>query len=604
MKDLRFSTHFLLLPAALGLGVLFAASCGEAPEDAGTGGGRVCTPGQTQSCYEGPAGTEGVGICAPGVSTCNAEGTGYGPCEGQVLPGEESCATPEDDDCDGMANEGCTCTPGEQQACYDGPPGTLDVGACKGGMRTCLPDGSGFGQGCEGQVVPAVEVCGSPVDESCDGIESCVGNPLYSLGFSSDGDEALQIAHIAVTREGRAYVLGHVLDRIVVNGVPIESAGGWDVFLFALDPAGKLLWTKRFGDADDQRGADLAVDAQGNVVLTGTFSGTIDFGEGPLSTTGGFDADVFVAKLDSNGNPLWGKKFGDASPQRGSGIAVNAAGQIFLTGGFSGEIDFGTGALTSAGDSDVFIARLAPDGTAQWSARFGDAAAQAGTRVAADENGGVFVAGDVDGVINLGGGPLASAGATDIFVAHFGASGAHLFSQHYGGAGVDRGGSVAAAGQGAVVVTGFFSSEIDLGSGPVTTTGDFDGFVMKIGADGKTIWARLFGGAGPELATDVAADVANNVIVGGTFAGTMLYPGGATDSAGVEDVFVAKLDPAGSLVWLRRYGDAEKQEGNAVATDGMGDVFFAGRYYGAPDFGGGPLPSPSGVGGFVAKLSP
>src|SRR4051812_34207139 len=137
----------------------------------GAGGGAACTPGDTKSCYSGPAGTEGVGVCVGGTTTCAEDGSGFGPCVGEVTPVPETCDTPEDDDCNGQVNEGgagCACTPGEGEACYDGPDGTLGVGACTSGMRVCNDQGTGWGP-CQGQVLPAPETCDTPEDDDCNG---------------------------------------------------------------------------------------------------------------------------------------------------------------------------------------------------------------------------------------------------------------------------------------------------------------------------------------------------------------------------------------------------------------------------------------------------
>ncbi|MEZ4298651.1 MAG: MopE-related protein, partial [Polyangiaceae bacterium] len=137
-----------------------------------------CTPGETAPCYTGPAGTEGVGACAAGVQTCDADGSGYGECANEVLPAPESCATPEDDNCDGAANEGCACVPGSSSVCYTGPVGTAGVGACAVGFMTCNAGGTAYGP-CTGEVVPAAESCGNTTDDDCDGQvdEGCVCTP-------------------------------------------------------------------------------------------------------------------------------------------------------------------------------------------------------------------------------------------------------------------------------------------------------------------------------------------------------------------------------------------------------------------------------------------
>ncbi|MCU0657016.1 MAG: choice-of-anchor L domain-containing protein [Polyangiaceae bacterium] len=138
----------------------------------------VCTPGQQVSCYDGPFGTAGVGLCKVGTKTCNASGTGYGACEGQILPAAETCAAGalNDEDCDGQVNEGgagCTCVPGSFQPCYDNglnsPQLQAPNGICATGLSECNADGIGYGI-CQGQNLPQVEICDAAgIDEDCDG---------------------------------------------------------------------------------------------------------------------------------------------------------------------------------------------------------------------------------------------------------------------------------------------------------------------------------------------------------------------------------------------------------------------------------------------------
>ncbi|WP_437597196.1 hypothetical protein WMF28_31785 [Sorangium sp. So ce590] len=130
----------------------------------------VCTAGETLPCYGGPAGTAGVGICRAGTRACLADGSGFEEtCAGEIKPELESCSTPEDDDCNGLANDGCACEPGQVTACYTGPAGTQGVGVCKAGSAACLPSGQSFGD-CVGEVTPAPQDdCATVEDENCDG---------------------------------------------------------------------------------------------------------------------------------------------------------------------------------------------------------------------------------------------------------------------------------------------------------------------------------------------------------------------------------------------------------------------------------------------------
>ncbi len=158
----------------------------------------VCLPGTTESCYTGPTGTSGVGLCQTGIRTCEASGTAWGTCQGEVLPqAEEDCTTPDDDDCDGVANEGtvCICAPNSSQSCYSGPAGTQGVGLCQAGSKTCEASGTAWGA-CTGEVLPQTEDCTTFGDDNCDGVvnegtvcvcapnasRSCYGGPMGTEG--------------------------------------------------------------------------------------------------------------------------------------------------------------------------------------------------------------------------------------------------------------------------------------------------------------------------------------------------------------------------------------------------------------------------------------
>lgn len=161
--------------------------------------GCACEPGAIAACYSGPANTVEVGICSAGTQTCAADGLSFDACAGETLPLAEDCATSEDDDCDGEANEteaGCLCAPGESQSCYSGPSGTLGVGICMAGEQVCDEDGQGWGP-CTGETLPASEDCAQEFDEDCDGsvnegsagcvcepgtIAACYSGPAGTLG--------------------------------------------------------------------------------------------------------------------------------------------------------------------------------------------------------------------------------------------------------------------------------------------------------------------------------------------------------------------------------------------------------------------------------------
>lgn len=361
------------------------------------------------------------------------------------------------------------------------------------------------------------------------------------------------------------------------------------------------VWSKRYGDNASQQCDDIAADAAGNVLLAGRFEGTVDFGAGPMTSAG--VSDAFLAKLDPDGNALWAKRFGDAMYQQTWSVAADPAGNIFIAGAFLGSIDFGGGSLVSAGNQDIFVAKLDPGGALLWAKRFGDAAFQSIYSIAVDPGGGVAMIGSFKGVVDFGGGPLTSSGSETVCVVKLDAMGNHVFSKRFGEGGPAYGPGIAVDAAGNVLVTGSFTSSIDLGGGPLTTTGS-DAFIGKLSPAGAHIWSRQSTGAMDSSSRKIAADAAGTVRVSGNFAGTVDMGSGPLTSQGEDDVFLAAYDAAGTPLWSKAFGGPASESMYGMAGDAAGNTLITGYSYGPADFGGGPLPGAGAQDIFLAKLGP
>jgi hypothetical protein len=180
--------------------------------------------------------------------------------------------------------------------------------------------------------------------------------PRRGAGASAERDD---FGHgIAVDSAGNVLLTGRFDGTVDFGGGPLSSAGSTDIFAVKLDAQGQHLWSRRLGGTDYEEGSGIAVDSAGNALLTGYFAGTADFGGGPLSSAGYYD--VFVVKLDAQGQHLWSRRVGGTSNDRGYGIAVDGVGNVLLTGEFLGTADFGGGPLSSAGSYDAFAVKLSP----------------------------------------------------------------------------------------------------------------------------------------------------------------------------------------------------------------------------------------------------
>ncbi len=505
-----------------------------------------------------------------------------------------------------VSTGGGACVPGATEACYDGPDGTEGKGPCRGGTRTCNMAGTAY-EPCSGEITPQQEDCTTPDDENCDGLTPpCQGSLVWAKGF---GDTSNQLGpRVATDSSGNAVIAGTFFSSIDFGGGPLTNAGdNPDMFLAKLGASGEHLWSKSFGDSGDQYCADVAVDSAGNILVTGSFFSSVDFGGGPLNSASASN-DIFVAKLDALGNHVWSKSFGDDKAQAGTSIAADINGNTFVVGDFAGSVDFGGGALTTLGAGHhVFIAKFDPSGKHLWSKGFGSPGEQHGVSVAADNAGNAIITGSFIGAVDFGGNPLASVGNSnpDIFVAKFAPDGKPLWSKGFGDSGEQRGVGIAVDSASNVLLVGNFGGTVNFGGGAIKSTGaGFDIFVAKLDADGAHMWSKGFGDSGIQVSTSVAVDGKSNVLVTGYFTSSVNFGGGPLTSAGSNtDVFVAKLSASGQDLGSMSYGDMGSQQGTSIAVDGNDSVFVAGEFDGTIDFGSGPILSSGATDIFVAKFS-
>ncbi len=582
-----------------GTGGTTATTGGGGAGGATTTTGGECAPGVMEDCYSGPDGTLGVGACQGGQRECQGDGT-WGACAGEVVPLPETCNTPDDDDCNGEVNE-----QGEGCVCAPG-----SMGACYTG-----PDGTQDVGICKG----GTGVCDAdglgygacqgqvvPAPESClaPDDEDCDGAALACTGAEQwhlrFGDAGVQAAAGVAASNGGAVVVGTFDGTVDFGGGGLVSAGANDVFVAAFDYAPQHLWSKRFGDAAAQTARGVAVDKLGNVYVVGSFAGTIDPGGGAMTSAG--NTDVFLVKYDSAGTFEWAQSFGNNAAQAGIGVAVDGQGRVGVTGSFGGTIAFGGDLLTSAGGNDMFVAVLDKDGAHVWSKRFGDVAAQVGKAIAFGPTGEVVVAGDNAGALDFGGGALTSAGATDVVVASFDADGTPLWSKQLGDAVAQVASAVAVDTAGNVALGVTFAGKVNFGAGDLTSAGGNDIGVAKFTTGGMLLWGKRFGANGADTSRGVSFDPFGGLLLAADFAGTVDFGGGNLVSAGSTDVVVVKLDGLGAHVWSRRAGDVGAQIAAGVAAD-AGGALVTGTFAGNIDFGGGSMASAGGNDVFLVKVA-
>lgn len=316
------------------------------------------------------------------------------------------------------------------------------------------------------------------------------------------------------------------------------------VFISKLDSNGNFVWAKQIGDGGWDVGASIATDAAGNVYVSGQFDGSVDFDPGPgtATLTAVGTTDVFVIKLDPNGNLVWARQLGGVNGNiENKAIAIDKRGNVITTGTFSGTLDFNPGTAVAN---------------------------------------------------------LSSSGWGSIYISKLNESGNFLFAKKIGGANTSSGNAIALDQQDNIFTAGFFSATVDFDPGPgvsnLSTFGggfDFDVFVSKIDSAGNFVWAKQMGGSNFEDCKAIGVDGKGSVYVTGYFSGTADFdPGPASFPliAAGSDVYLTKLDSAGNFQWAKQIAESASVDfsgfGKGLVLDASQNIYTTGAFGGVMDF--------------------
>jgi hypothetical protein len=356
-----------------------------------------------------------------------------------------------------------------------------------------------------------------------------------------------------------------------------------------------------------------AVDAQGRILIAGTYgsaadAGTVDFGDAGADGGDGGSSDggsggcgpldptkhSFVAAFDQGtGDCKFAQSFA-ASPTRAS-LAVDPAGDIFFAGGVAGVADFGGASPPTTNGEDIFVVKLDPSGNWQWQRDMGSAGNDEATGVAYDANGHVVVTGTIAGPVNFGlsgMGPIVSVSKADVFVLSLDGTndGQSVWATSFPGAATDTGASagVVAVSSG-LVVAGSFGKSVTVGTKTLTSTNGA-GFAAWLDLTGAPTWeVAITGGTATTTLASLAVDTSGDTAYVGAYG---------------PDILVAELGPTGALtaqhIITGMQGSARR--GNAVAFDGT-KIAVVGAFAGTLDLGGGQTrASAGGLDAFLLEL--
>ena len=419
---------------------------------------------------------------------------------------------------------------------------------------------------------------------------------------------------VTLDNSGNVYLAGTFQDTVDFDPgtgtTNLISSNEEDGYIQKLDSSGKLEWVKPITSTGEIKIEDMIRDKAGNLYITGSFSGKADFDPGNgvkyITAKGGsFDIYyIFIAKLNASGNLVWAKAMkGNNGIGTGRAIAVDQAGNVYLSGDFIGKVDFDPGSgsreLTSNGDSDIFVQKLSSSGSLIWAHAIGGSDFDQSLDITLDTKGNVYFTGFFSKTVDLNPGgnvdKVTSNGKDDAFLIKLNSNGQYQFGYKMGSAKIDIGRSLFSNGQGKLFLMGSFGETVDFdpgtGTNKLTAKGDADIFIQQINTKGELEWLKAIGGPSFDAVNQATMNSNGDIFLTGEYEDSIVFDNGAKlVSNGSKDVLMVKINPKGKVRLARSIGSSGWDVGRSIAGNKNGDIFVTGWFKRTMTFGSGNFP--------------
>jgi hypothetical protein len=343
------------------------------------------------------------------------------------------------------------------------------------------------------------------------------GTTQWAYTFITAETVAIGGYALTVDATGNVFVGGSFTDSVDFDPGPATNyltatPGSVDAYILKFNTGGDFQWVKQFECGGNASTDYITLDALGNIYSTGNFWNAgidCDPGAGSAILSNNGNADIFISKLDVNGDYVWAKSMGSSALDYGLSIAVGATGNVYSTGFFEGTVDFDPGAgtqnLTSEGMRDVFISKLDANGDYLWAKGMGSSTANDIAKgIDIDVSGNIYTTGYFEGTVDFDPGAgttnIVSTGDKDAFVQKLDNNGDFVWAHHYGSTVEDHGISIALDASNNIYMAGHFNGTADfdfsLGTSNLTTAGSRDAYFTK--------WSQSAVGIGENLLSENA----------------------------------------------------------------------------------------------------
>lgn len=430
----------------------------------------------------------------------------------------------------------------------------------------------------------------------------------YNFGVASNEAEGKAIV---TDTSGNVYITGFFEGSNVdfdptAGTYYLSSNGSRDIFVQKIDQHSNLIWVKQIGGGLLDVGQTIELDSNGNVYTSGFFNGTVDFDPeaGVANLSASPLGTAFIQKLDTDGNFVWAKAYQDSGKSEIKGIAVDNNLQVYVTGCFSNSVDFDPGlgsfVLTTSGSTAIFCQKLDQNGDFVWAYSLDSPENDYAQGIALDTSENIYITGsfnetiDFDPSINTFN-LTAAVNSSSFFVQKVDTDGNFVWARTMGpDSSASIGMSIDTDINGNVYTTGMYLDSIaDFDPGVDTfylTSQSYstNSFVQKLDTDGNFLWIRGTSGSNECVGNNLFVNDSGAVFITGNFSGSTYFNWGHENinlsSNGYSDLFIEKINSAGTLEWVKSIGGTNVDEGSAITTSLDEEIYTTGFFGGTTDF--------------------
>ncbi|WP_372934193.1 SBBP repeat-containing protein [Mariniphaga sediminis] len=437
--------------------------------------------------------------------------------------------------------------------------------------------------------------------------------PNWAWATSAGGSSSDYGQGICSDNNGNVFTTGYFDQSITFGNITLTDLGGSDIFVVKYNAQGDVIWANSYGGTSFDYASRITSDAQGNIILTGGFrSESIGFGNTTLANPNGPEA-FFVTKINPQGDVLWAKTAANDSNCWGNDLTADTEGNVIVTGSFSGtSAAFGTVTLnnTSQTFTDFFIVKYNALGDVIWAQSFGGNNNDSGSGLVSDSNDNIFMIGAYQSSeITFGVTTFHNSGGIDYFMLQFDSSGNLIWMRKAMGDGNEIGRGIDIDQNGNLYVTGTFSGTYATFELTTLTGNGYDNmFIIKYNSLGHLQWIHSPLGNDNDEPYALTVDHDGSVLVTGEYYSNPLTLGTfelSNTSTDYSNLFVTKINPEGLFAWALSTGGSDDDYGLNITTLSNGNAYLTGGFRSSSlDFGNTTLVNTSDSPDyFIAKLN-